>query len=272
MKEIADEALRERADGRNTSSGGGSARRADGDGRDAFWDELGTPGDAAPARGRGGAPVPARLHLRHDRPAEGRAARPGRLPASRSPARPRTRRTSSAGDRVLFATDMGWIMGPWTVVGAGALGATIVYMEGAPDWPARPALAAGRGGARDDARRLADAGPRVDPEGRAGRRSLVAPRRHDDRRAVEPRPVRLAGRARLRRRADSDREHLRRHGGRRLLPLGHADGADEAGLARVPRARPGDGRLRAGRRAGARRGRRARLHAALAGDDARDLG
>jgi acetyl-CoA synthetase len=39
-------------------------------------------------------------------------------------------------DRVLFATDLGWIMGPWTVVGAGALGATIVFMEGAPDWPA----------------------------------------------------------------------------------------------------------------------------------------
>jgi len=30
---------------------------------------------------------------------------------------------------------MGWIMGPWTVVGAGALGATTVFMEGAPDWP-----------------------------------------------------------------------------------------------------------------------------------------
>lgn len=39
------------------------------------------------------------------------------------------------GDRVLFSTDMGWIMGPWTVVGAGALGATVIYMEGAPDWP-----------------------------------------------------------------------------------------------------------------------------------------
>jgi acetyl-CoA synthetase len=39
------------------------------------------------------------------------------------------------GDRAFFATDMGWIMGPWTVVGAGALGATVVYMEGAPDWP-----------------------------------------------------------------------------------------------------------------------------------------
>jgi len=41
-----------------------------------------------------------------------------------------------AGDRVLFSTDMGWIMGPWTVVGAGALGAAVVYLEGAPDWPA----------------------------------------------------------------------------------------------------------------------------------------
>ena len=40
------------------------------------------------------------------------------------------------GDRIHFATDMGWIMGPWTVVGGGACGATIVYAEGAPDWPA----------------------------------------------------------------------------------------------------------------------------------------
>ena len=39
------------------------------------------------------------------------------------------------GDRVFFSTDMGWIMGPWTVVGSGALGATVIYMEGAPDWP-----------------------------------------------------------------------------------------------------------------------------------------
>jgi len=41
----------------------------------------------------------------------------------------------SAGDRIHFATDMGWIMGPWTVVGGGAAGATIVFAEGAPDWP-----------------------------------------------------------------------------------------------------------------------------------------
>jgi acetyl-CoA synthetase len=31
---------------------------------------------------------------------------------------------------------MGWIMGPWTVVGGGAMGVTIVFAEGAPDWPA----------------------------------------------------------------------------------------------------------------------------------------
>ncbi len=39
------------------------------------------------------------------------------------------------GDVMHFATDMGWIMGPWTLVGVGALGGTVVFAEGAPDWP-----------------------------------------------------------------------------------------------------------------------------------------
>jgi acetyl-CoA synthetase len=39
------------------------------------------------------------------------------------------------GDRIHFSTDMGWIMGPWTVLGGGAVGATVVFAEGAPDWP-----------------------------------------------------------------------------------------------------------------------------------------
>jgi acetyl-CoA synthetase len=39
-------------------------------------------------------------------------------------------------DVIHFATDMGWIMGPWTVVGGGALGCTLVFAEGAPDRPA----------------------------------------------------------------------------------------------------------------------------------------
>ena len=39
-------------------------------------------------------------------------------------------------DVIHFATDMGWIMGPWTVVGGGAMGAKLVFAEGAPDFPA----------------------------------------------------------------------------------------------------------------------------------------
>jgi acetyl-CoA synthetase len=39
-------------------------------------------------------------------------------------------------DEVLYwVTDMGWIMGPWEMVGAGAMGATVVLYEGAPDYP-----------------------------------------------------------------------------------------------------------------------------------------
>jgi acetyl-CoA synthetase len=38
-------------------------------------------------------------------------------------------------DTILFATDMGWIMGPWTVVGGGAMGSRLVFAEGAPDQP-----------------------------------------------------------------------------------------------------------------------------------------
>jgi len=39
-------------------------------------------------------------------------------------------------DVIHFSTDMGWIMGPWTVVGGHAMGSTLVFAEGAPDWPA----------------------------------------------------------------------------------------------------------------------------------------
>jgi acetyl-CoA synthetase len=39
------------------------------------------------------------------------------------------------GDAIHFVTDMGWIMGPWEVVGGMALGCTVVFAEGAPDWP-----------------------------------------------------------------------------------------------------------------------------------------
>ena len=39
-------------------------------------------------------------------------------------------------DEILFwVTDLGWIMGPWEITGAGALGATVFLFEGAPDFP-----------------------------------------------------------------------------------------------------------------------------------------
>lgn len=40
------------------------------------------------------------------------------------------------GDRMLWFTDMGWMMGPFLVFGALGLGASIVLYEGTPDFPA----------------------------------------------------------------------------------------------------------------------------------------
>src|SRR5207248_11092946 len=40
------------------------------------------------------------------------------------------------GEILFWVTDLGWIVGPWEVVGAGALGATVFLYEGAPNYPA----------------------------------------------------------------------------------------------------------------------------------------
>jgi acetyl-CoA synthetase len=39
------------------------------------------------------------------------------------------------GDILFWVTDLGWIMGPWEIVGAGALGGTVFLYEGAPNHP-----------------------------------------------------------------------------------------------------------------------------------------
>ena len=39
------------------------------------------------------------------------------------------------GDVLHWVTDLGWIMGPWEIVGALALGATLLLSEGAPNFP-----------------------------------------------------------------------------------------------------------------------------------------
>jgi acetyl-CoA synthetase len=41
-----------------------------------------------------------------------------------------------ADDRLCWVTDLGWIMGPWEIVGGLAAGGTIVLLEGVPDFPA----------------------------------------------------------------------------------------------------------------------------------------
>jgi len=67
-------------------------------------------------------------------------------------------------DRVLWMTDMGWLVGPMLAVGAMQAGATIILPEGTPDWPGShletrcrpPCYGAGHGpdrGSRADATR-----------------------------------------------------------------------------------------------------------------------
>jgi acetyl-CoA synthetase len=139
MKEIADEALRSASTVTHTVVW----RRLGLDdvpmtlGRDRFWDELveNTSGGLTPRQvdsehpyllaytsGTTGKPKGA-LHVHG-----GFLVSIAREVAYQTNVKP--------GDRIHFATDMGWIMGPWTVVGGGATGATIVYAEGAPDFPA----------------------------------------------------------------------------------------------------------------------------------------
>ena len=160
---------------------------------------------------------------------------------------------------------MGWIMGPWTVVGGGALGAAVVYMEGAPDWPDDRLWRL----IEEERVTMLGVSPTLIraliPKGEPAGRPLVAAGDHDDRGALERGAVRLAQRARA-------------GGGR--IPIVNISGGTEVGacflsvalteptkpvLARLPGARPGDGRLLARGQAAPRRGRRARLHAAWPG-------
>ena len=45
-----------------------------------------------------------------------------------------------ADDRLCWITDLGWIMGPWEIVGGLAAGGTLVFLEGVPDFPAADRL------------------------------------------------------------------------------------------------------------------------------------
>ena len=163
------------------------------------------PRRAAPARGPERAPVPART--RPARPAgRGSPPRAGRLPRL-DHARGRLPGGRHPDDVLHFSTDMGWIMGPWAVVGGGALGCTLVFAEGAPD---RPPDRSGSSSRTSASRYSASRRPSSAPSSRTGSPRPTSPpsgRRHD-RRAVEPGPVPLALRA-GRRRAAPDHQLLR---------------------------------------------------------------
>ena len=102
------------------------------------------------------------------------------------------------GEILHWVTDLGWIMGPWEIVGALALGSTVFLYDGAPTHPGgRPTLVAGRAARHHDPRRLADAHPRADPVGNGARpptRPVVAADPRVDGGAVEPRRLPLAAR------------------------------------------------------------------------------
>jgi len=40
-----------------------------------------------------------------------------------------------SGDRLFWLTDIGWMMGPWAIMGTTMLGGTVVLFEGVPDFP-----------------------------------------------------------------------------------------------------------------------------------------
>src|SRR5690606_4383587 len=41
----------------------------------------------------------------------------------------------SASDRLLWMSDMGWVIGPKSLVSSLLAGATLIMAEGSPDWP-----------------------------------------------------------------------------------------------------------------------------------------
>ena len=231
------------------------------------------PGRAGRARGRLRDAVPAHLHVRDDRRAEGRHSTCRAASSSRSRARPATRPTSTQGDVVHVRDRHG-------------------LDHGAVDRRRRRRARARRSssprarrtGRHDrlwqivEQERVTSLGlsptlaRALVPHGAPHARPLVAAHVPDERRAVEPRALPLALRD-GRRLARADRQLLGRHRGRRLLPLAGALRADQGVLARRARARDGDGHRRR-RRALARRhrrGGRARLPQAVPGHDARLL-
>ena len=223
--------------------------------------------------GRQRAPALRRVHERHDRPAEGRGARARRLPredrrGGRVPDRPAAAASGCSGSPTSAGS---WGRGRSSARSPAA--ARSFCYDGAPDYPGPDRLWAfverHRVNVLGVSPTLIRALMAHGDEPRARARPLVAARARVDRRAVERRPVALVLRRR-RRRPLPGHQHLRRHRGRRVLPRRRTSsqpispcslGGPALGMA--VDVFDDDGQL------GARRGRRARVHEAVAGDDPR---
>ena len=68
-----------------------------------------------------------------------------------------------ADDRFFWLSDIGWMMGPWTIIGNHSFGGTIFLYDGAPDYP-DPEQAVGdrRTASNHDSRDFADRNPAAD--------------------------------------------------------------------------------------------------------------
>ena len=170
--------------------------------------------DVPTARHRSRRHADAHLHQRHHRPAQGHRARPRRLPGQGDAGHGPLLRRRAPSDRLLWFTDLGWMMGPWAICGALTIGATLVLFEGVPDHPGPDRLwqvAADHevtvlGIAPTVVRALmrhGDEPVRAHDLSRAARARL-------QRRALEPRPLALVPRE-GRRRPLPDHQLLRRH-------------------------------------------------------------
>ena len=178
-------------------------------------------------------------------------------------------------DVLYWVTDLGWIMGPWELVGGLAAGGTVVLAEGVPDYPAPDRLwslverhgVTILGVSPTLVRSLARYG--IEPVRSHGLTSLRILASTGE--TVGPRVLAVAVRERGPR-AASDHQPHGRNRGRRLPAIRLADHAAQTNV----RGRPGigdvRGSVRRGRQAHALGRRRTGLHQAVARDDPRDLG
>ena len=150
------------------------------------------------------------------------------------------------GDRLFWFADMGWIMGPWEIVGALANGATVCLYDGAPDFPGPDRL-----WAYLERHRVTILG--ISPtlirslmhHGEAPVRPTISPRCASSApRASRGTRIRGAGTSRDRGTGSlSGHQHLGRNGGGRVLPVAPSRSSRIDPMT-PRRARVGDGRRR----------------------------